>query len=155
MGLHPLLQTVYLFRRTGQRAADVDHIQHLKGAFRQIHEVLMITAQRRGAHIVAAYVKDHAVPIQNESGLHLGREGKRFNAGAGKVGGDQADLLLLHHLSAFRQPEIGVYHIQIDQLRALAAGSGLHGKVQRKLTFTAAVVTDQYFDFFHPLWSPL
>ena len=66
--MHALLQTEDLLHRAGQRSADVHHIQNLQRAGLQLHKVLVIATQRRGAHIVAAYVENDGVPIQNKSG---------------------------------------------------------------------------------------
>ena len=73
----------------------------------------MIPAQCCGAHVVAAYIEYDGVPIQHKGGRHLGRERERLDTGAGKVGGDQTDLLLLHQLAALCQTEVGVDHIQV------------------------------------------
>ena len=74
MSLHALLQTMDLIQCAGQGAADVHYVQDLQRTLGQIHKVLVVAAQRRSAHVVAANVEYHAVPIQNEGRLHLGGE---------------------------------------------------------------------------------
>ena len=154
MQLHGVLQMVDLVRGAGQRPPDVYHVQHLQGTGLQADEVLVVAAQGRGAHIVAAYVKDDAVPIQHKGGRHLRRQRQRLDAGTGKVGGYQADLLLLHQLAALGQAEVGVHHIQVQKLRSVAPGGGPDGEIQRQLAFAAAVVADQHLDVFHGSDSP-
>ena len=149
VGLHPRLETENLLHRTSQRTADVDHIQNLQRTGLEIYKILMIAAQGCCAHVVAAHIKDDGVPIQNESRRHLGRQGKGLDAGAGEVRGDKTYLLLLHQLAPLRQAEVGVDHIQVQQLRPLAPGGGLHGEVQRQLALAAAIVADQHFNVLH------
>ena len=47
--------------------------------------------------------------------------------------------------------EIGVHHVQIQQLRAFALLRRLEGEVQRQLRFAAAVIADQNIDLLHSL----
>ena len=154
MQLHGVLQVVDFLRGAGQRPPDIHHVQHLQSAGLQADKVLVIAAQGRGAHVVAAYVKDDAVPVQHEGGRHLRRQGQSLDAGAGKVGGHQTDLLLLHQLAPLGQAEVGVHHIQVQKLRSVAPGSGPDGEIQRQLAFAAAVVADQHLDVFHGSDSP-
>ena len=128
MRLHTLLKTKNLLHGAGQGTADIDHIQDLQRSGLQRHKILMIAAQCGGAHIVTAHIEDDAVPIQHESGGHLGRERKRLNAGTGKIGGNQTDFLLLDHFAALGQTEVGVHHIEVKQLRP----SGLR-RLERKV----------------------
>ena len=68
MSLHALLQPVDLLHRAGKRTSDIHHIQHLERARLQCHKVLMVAAQRRGAHIVAAHIENDRIPIQYKGG---------------------------------------------------------------------------------------
>ena len=149
MGLHAVLQAEQLLHRAGQGPPDVHNVQHLQRTGLEVNKILMVAAQRRGTHVVAAHVEDNGVPIQNECGRHLGREGERFDTGAGKVRGHQAYLLLLHQLAALGQTEVGVDHIQVQQLRSVAAGGRLHGEVQSQLALAAAIVADKDFYVLH------
>ena len=149
MNLHLLLQVHDPLHRAGQRAADVHHVQNLQRAGLQRHEILMIAAQSRRADGIAADVKDDRVPVHREGGGHLGRQRQGLDAGVCKVRRNQADLLHLNLLAALGQAEIGVDHVQVQQLGPLAAGRRLKGKVQGQLGFAAAVIPDQDHHFFH------
>ena len=104
--------------------------------------------------MIAADIEHDRVPIHVKRGGDLRRQGQRLDAGAGKVGGHQTDLLLLHQLAPLGQAEVGVHHIQVQKLRSVAPGSGPDGEIQRQLAFAAAVVADQHLDVFHGSDSP-
>ena len=149
MNLHLFLQADDLFHRAGQRAADIHHVQDLQRAVLQRHEVLMIATQRRGPDGIAADVKDDRIPVHGEGRGHLSRQGQGLDARVCEVRRHQADFLHLNLFAALGQAEIGVDHIQIQQLGPLAAGGSLEGKVQCQLGFAAAVISDQDHHFFH------
>ena len=149
MRLHPLLQVQHLFEGARERAADVDDVQYLQRALWEGGKVAVIAAERCCADIVTADVKDDTVPVQSKRGGHLGRERERLDAGAGEVRRNEPDFLLLDELAALGETEVGIDHIEVDQLRPVAAGRGLHGEVQRQLTLAAAVVADEHLDVFH------
>ena len=62
---------------------------------------------------------------------------------------------LLDELAALGETEVGIDHIEVDQLRPVAAGRGLHGEVQRQLTLAAAVVADHDIYLFQNDAPPL
>ena len=108
----------------------------------------MVAAQSRGADRVAAHVEDDRVPVHGECRGHLSRERERFDAGAGKIRGDQPDLLHIYHAAMLGQTEVGVHHIEVQQLRAFPRAGRLHGKIQGKLGLAASVIADEHENLF-------
>ena len=151
MPLHALHEVDEPFGRPGHGPTGVYNIEHGEAALGQRVEVLAVPAQGRGPGGVAAHVKDDGVPVKGKGGRDLRGQGERLDAGVDEVRGDKAYLLGLDESAAVCQTEIGVDHIQVEQLDLLALVCSLKGKVERELGLARAVIADENYDLFHNL----
>ncbi len=89
----------------------------------------MVAAERRGSGGVAADVEDDRVPVQRKGGGNLRREGERLHARVYKVGGYEPYLPGFYEVAPVREPEVGVDHVEVNELDLFARARGLEGKV--------------------------
>ena len=143
------LELYYLLRALGHGTKDVHDVVDLQLARLQRGEVLVIAREGQRPGLVAAHVEDDEVPVAVEGRGHLRGHHRLREALTDEGGRDDVDALVDEHLDVVGHPEIVVYPVEVDDLRALALRGREHGHVHGDLGLAGAVVAYEYDDLFH------